>query len=186
LDYIREQETERLFIAWPLIKSTKESLTLDLKAILAKTKIEANEDYDYIYSLVTGNRVMNDMPPANTNAISKPTENIALNYSGAINRDTKNTKNELKEELFELWLVDEKLTRAFQSLPPLKQNILKLFYWEMKTWDEVLEELKLGKQFYGKHQARKHKKDAIRQLSITLRISIETYENVMKIVGREM
>lgn len=180
MDYIRYHETETLFIKWPLLKAIRESSLLELKAVGAKESIGTDEEY--IYSLIVGNKVMNDMPFATTNDISNPTEKIAINYTKIIQNNISNTEKEIKEELLQLWLIDGKLDIGYKSLSPLKQKILELYYWDKHTWDETIQALKKDNNYCSKSQVQKYRKEAIEKIKRISKITIEMYNDIMKII----
>lgn len=180
MNYIRYQEAEKLFQMWPLLEAIRGSSLLELEAAGAKESIGTDEDY--IYNLAIGNKVMSDMPFATTNEISHPTENIACNYPKIMKNDLRSIRKEIKEEILQLWLVDEKLKLAYKTLSPIQQHILKLYYWDKKTWSETLEDIKKEKLFCSKSQAQKHRKDGIEKIAMVSKITMEMYTDILKIV----
>jgi hypothetical protein len=179
LDYISYQEAEKLFEIWPMLERIKENSTMELKAL---KYMQGESIDDWIYSLSIGNKILDDMPHPHT--ASSPTERVAMNYKKAIGQELFETNEEIKTEIMLLWLIDNKLKIAFDGLTPLQQKILKLFYWEKKTWAEILSQLAEEKEYLSKHQAQVQRKEAIRRLAIMSRIPLKIYEEVIKIVER--
>ena len=179
LNYISYQEAEKLFEVWPMLERIKENSAIETKLIEAVK----NENIDeWIYSLAIGNKVLDDLPHPHTN--SSPTERIAMSYAKTIEHELLDTSEEVKKEIMLLFLVDIKLKIAFDGLTPLQQKILKLFYWEKKTWAEILSQLAKEKEYLSKHQAQVQRKEGIRRLAITSRITVKVYEDVMRIIER--
>ncbi|SCG82714.1 hypothetical protein DW1_1141 [Proteiniborus sp. DW1] len=180
LEYISYIQTEELFKAWPTIQGIKESLAIELRALEVANSDEKDE---YIYTQVVGNKVITDIPP--TGKISDTTGDIAANYMNVINRDYYNTLEAIKKDKFYIELVDDKLNIAFRRLTSTQQKLLKLFYWEKKTWAEVLEELKKDKHFISKHQAQVQRRVSIEKLQSISKITVEAYLKVMELVEVE-
>ena len=180
LEYISYIQTEEIFKAWPTIQGIKESLALELKVLDTASSDEKDE---YIYTQVVGNKVISDIPP--TGKISDTTGDTATNYMKVINRDYYNTLEAIKKDKFYIELVDDKLNIGFKRLSPMQQQLLKLFYWEKKTWAEVLEELKKDKHFVSKHQAQVQRRCGIEKLQSISKITVEAYLKVMELVEVE-
>lgn len=180
VEYISYIQTENLFKAWPTIQGIKESLTLELKALVLKN---SDEKDDYILTQVMGNKVLSDIPPSGK--ISDTTGDTAASYLQVIERDYCSTLEAIKKEKFCIELVDDKLNIAFRRLSQIQQKILKLFYLDNKTWAEVLEELRKEKYFFSKDQAQQHRRRAIEKLQSISKITVETYVSVMKLVEVE-
>lgn len=180
VEYISYIQTENLIRAWPTIQGIKESLQIELKALEVKS---SDEEDDYIYTQVMGNKVLSDIPPSGK--ISDSTGNIAASYLQVINRDYYSTLEAIKKEKFCIELVDDKLDIAFRRLSLVQQNILKLFYLEKKIWAEVLDELKKEKCFYSKQQAQAQRRYAIEKMQSISKITVDAYLQVMKLVEVE-
>lgn len=180
LEYISYIQTEELFKAWPTIQGIKESLAIELRVLEVANSDEKDE---YIYTQVVGNRVITDTPP--TGKISDTTGDIATSYMNVINRDYYNTLEAIKKDKFYIELVDDKLTIGFKRLSPLQQQLLKLFYWEKKTWAETLEASKKDKHFVSKHQAQVQRRCGIEKLQSISKITVDAYSKVMELVGVE-
>lgn len=180
LDYISYQEAERLFEIWPLLERIKQSSEMEFKMIEDMKNGESIDDW--IYSLSVGNKILDGIPHQPT--ASSPTERVTLNYQKIIGQELFESNEEIKKEIMLLSLIDAKLKIAFDGLSPLQQKILKLFYWEKKTWAEILSQLAAEKEYLSRHQAQVQRNEAIRRLAITSRITTKVYEDVMRIIER--
>ncbi len=181
MNYISYQEAEKLFEVWPMLKQIKQSSTMELK-IIEELKNNAESIDEWIYSLSVGNKILDGLPHPKT--ASSPTERVAIEYGNIISKDIFNSNDKIKIEIMLLYLVDEKLKIAFDGLSQLQQKILKLFYWQKKTWAEILSQLADEDEFISRHQAQDQRKEAIRKIAITSRITVKVYTDVMKIVDR--
>jgi len=177
LDHIRYHEVERLFAAWPVLEGILESLNVDIKAARARESIGTDEEY--IYDLSIGNKVPDGMPKARE--LGDTTGNIAASYSSIMRHELENVRRELKEECMVIASVLDKLTIAFRRLSPLQRSILELYYWEKKTWKEILAE----KQYTSKAQAQRYRKTGIEKIRVIAKVTIEDYKAVMKLAGKE-
>lgn len=178
MSLIRYHETERLFTAWPSLDAIFESLLVDLNAI--RVKGSTGVDEDYIYNMCVGNKITDYMPP--TVRISDSTYRVAANYAKAMRYDQRELRNELKGEVFEISQVLEKLQIAFRRLTPLQRCILELCYWDGKTWAEIMDYIKTQGQFYSKRQAQEQRRIGIEKMTRIMKVSIEVYEEMMKLV----
>jgi hypothetical protein len=188
LDYIRYQEAELLFRAWPLLEAILESKKVDLFMAWDKSHSKENlaSDEDYIEGLVFGgDKSLDSAPP--TGKISDSTGNIAANYNKAMIYDKvqyraewREFAQEVGEEYFVIVSVIDKLKVAFKNLTVLQQNILKLYYWENKVWKEVSKDVDSKSV-----SALKAERDrALNKMAVILKNSInyETYQKIMNMV----
>lgn len=188
MDYIRFDETEKLFKAWPLLEAILESLKVDMFIARSKSQNKENlaSDEDYIEGMVYGNKSMSGIPPVGS--VSDSTGNIAANYSKVMQQDKKTYSEEWKDfakeaskEYLIIAPVIEKLNIAFRNLTKLQQDILKLFYWENKVWKEVRASVSKG----SSESALKAERDrAIDKMAVILKNSMEyiTYQKIMEMV----
>lgn len=181
LEYISYIKTEKLFASWQVIQAIKESLQLEIKAMETKNAMATAEEY--IDTLTMGNKVAGDMP--HSSKISDATCDIAASYRQVMRRDYINAYNQITDEKYCIDLVDDKLGLAFRRLSPAQQKILKLFYWEKKTWAEVLTVLKEEKHFLSKNQAQSQRRIGIEKMTSISMITTEMYDRVIKLVEVE-
>lgn len=176
MNYISYKDAERLFEVWPMLKQIKQSTSTELR-ILENASID-----EWIYSLAVGNKVIDGLPHQKTESSS--TERVAINYSDIVDKNIIESRDDIKIEIVLLYLVDEKLKIAYDGLTQLQQKILKLFYWQKKTWAEILSQLADEEEYISKHQAQTQRKEAIQKIAITSRITEKVYTDVMKIIDR--
>jgi hypothetical protein len=181
LNYISYQEAERLFEVWPILKQIKQSSAMELK-LIEGLKNNAESVDEWIYTLSVGNKIIDGLPHQKTESSS--TERVAINYSDIVDKNIIESRDDIKIEIVLLYLVDEKLKIAYDGLTQLQQKILKLFYWQKKTWAEILSQLADEEEYISKHQAQTQRKEAIQKMAITARITEKVYTDVMKIIDR--
>lgn len=178
MSYIHYHEVEKLFTAWPTLDGILESLLIDLMATRAKNGLGSDEDY--IYTMSIGNKALDNMPPSGK--ISDSTGNIVANYLKVMRMDKRELKGELNEEVFEVSIVIEKLNIAFRRLSPIRQKVLKLFYWEKLKWKEVSVSLNESGGFMSESSAKIERRRGIEKMASILKVTQEDYESVMKLV----
>jgi len=178
LAFIRYHETEKLFTAWPKLEIILESLSIDLNIV--RSKDSTGTDDEYIYNLCIGNKVIDTMPP--TGKISDSTYNIATNYGELMRCDRKTVRRELKDDLLEISVVLDKMQLAFRRLPFLQRWILDLYYWQGKTWNEIVELVHAGGRYYGKRQVQEKRRAGIERMKNVMQVNVRIYERIMGIV----
>lgn len=178
MNYIRYHETEKLFTAWPYLQDLLDNLSLDIMA--ARVKDSMGSADDYIYTMVIGNKALSNMPPAGK--ISDSTGNIAENYHKMMLYDRKAVKQEISVDIIEISLVVSKLEIAYRRLSFFQRRILQLYYWEDKTWKEIVAHLKCEGLFYSSRQIQEKRRAGIEKMTSVMTVTIETYESVMKLM----
>lgn len=181
---IRYHEAEKLFKAWPTIEAIVDGLSVDIKYF--RKYNSTGTDADYIYSMVVGNKVLNDMPP--TGKISDSSGNIAANYQSNKRFDKKEIRIEIGSELHFLLSINQKMEIAFKRPSPVQREILKLFYWEELPWKEVLDIINQNSRYISESTAKAERMRGIKKMAIVLgtALSMEDYNAVMKIVDENL
>lgn len=170
-----------MFIAWPVLEGIFESLSLDMKATKARSSADIIDEY--IYNMCIGNRSI-DMPP--TRKINDTTGNIAYNYIKSIKYEQKEIKNSLKSDILEISLVLDKMSIAFRRLTPLQQQILKLCYWEKKTWKEIIEIIKQNNHYISIRHAQELRRSGIEKMTKISRITIDAYTYIIGLLDEKI
>lgn len=179
VEYISYLQTEKLFTQWPVVQGMKESLQLEIDAIEKKQALATKEEY--IATLSVGNKVLTGTPPPSKT--TDKTSEVATNYPQIMDSDYTNTINKILEEKFYIGLVDDKLYVAFSKISVMQQQLLKLFYWENKTWAEVVDELKQAKCYLSKYQAQIQRQYGIERIRNISKITTKAYDFVMEMMG---
>lgn len=182
IEYISYIQTENLLKSWPIIQGVKESLTLEIQAL--GDGVNQDEEDDYIYTQVVGNKVLSDIPPA-VGKISDTTGNISASYKQVMKHDYYSTLKAIREDKFCIELVDDKLDIAFRRLSFIERKILECFYLKNKTWAEVLEELKKERNYMSRQKAQLERRKAIERVQSISKITVDMYLQVMDLVEVE-
>ena len=180
--YIRYHEVETLYKAWPTLEGILESLCVDLKQLKSVKGIDTQDEY--IYSLTMRARALNDTPRAG--GLTDTTGNIAISYSEIMQHELKDVKHELREEYFVIATVLDKLVIAYKRLAPLVRAILEAYYWDNKTWDEIVSELEPKDQYISKAQAQRYRKAGMEKMRVILKVTVEDYKIIMRLVDRQV
>lgn len=182
--YIRAEEMKELFSVVPLLKNMKLSLRTELQRC---KNYSDDEDSFVIESMTFGNCELSDMPFAKTNETSDKTSDIALEYHSKINNEAKEAKKAIKEIVKEIYCIDiviDKIEIGLNSIGRTQQEVLKLKYWEGKTWDEITEHLKTQKIFYSKKCVRDKAKLSVKKLNTASLIDLDIYKNVKTLINK--
>ncbi len=175
VEYISYLQIEKLFTQWPVIQGMKESLQLEIDAIEKKQALATKEEY--IDTLSVGNKVLTGTPPPSKT--TDKTGEVAANYPQIMTSDYNSTINKIMEEKFYIGLVDDKLDIAFKKISTMQQQLLKLFYWENKTWAEVVDELRQTECYLSKYQAQIQRQHGIERMKNISKITTKAYDYVM-------
>lgn len=180
--YIRYHEVETLYKAWPTLEGILESLCVDLKQLKSVKGIDTQGEY--IYSLTMRTRGYDDMPKGER--LTDKTGELAVSYSDIMRHELKDVKHELKYEYFLIATVLDKLEIAYKRLAPLVRAILELYYWDNKTWEEIVSELEPQGQYISKSQAQRYRKAGIEKMRVILKVTVEDYNKIMELVDRQV
>ena len=183
MNYIRYHEMEKLFAVWPELNAILQGILTEL-AIARRLKGSTGTDDDYIYSLCIGNKVIDNMPPSGR--ISDTTGNIASSYEKIMRYDRRSVSTELKGDALEISLVIDKLQLASRRLNPLQRHVLELYYWDGKTWTEIVEQIKAEGGYCSKGHVQNLRRLAMSKMANIIKIPIETYEFIMGIVEEKI
>lgn len=180
-NYIRYHETEKLYAAWPTLEAIFESLCVDLRK--ENTLKGINTQDEYIYALTMRTRGYNDMPKGEW--LTDKTGELAISYNDIIQRELKGISNELRDEYFVISTVLDKLVIAYKRLTPLVRAILEMYYWDGRTWDEIVTALEPKDQYMSKAQAQRYRRKGIEKMRVILKVTIDDYERVMCIATQK-
>jgi len=175
LNYIRYHEVEYLFKKHHTLEAILESLSREL--ILLSREL----DEDYISGALFGG---GDGINVQSNKISDSTSRIAIEHRKDINSDYFTTRAEIKIELNLISIVLDKLNIAYRQLPHIQHEILRLYYWEEKNWDEVIDSIKKTKGFIVKKTAQRYRTQGIERIKTIAKIDIDSYQQVVKFLEK--
>jgi hypothetical protein len=121
------------------------------------------------------------MPP--TGKISDITANLAARYEKTIRSEKKHQNKEIQKDLYDVQMILGKLDIALRRTRPLQQKICKLFYWEKKSWPEILEQIKPDREYISKRTAQAYRRKAIETMARVLMIDSDDYNKIMDLIG---
>lgn len=178
--YTRYEEIKELIILMPLLKDLSSVLRADLERI---KRYSGSIKDDVIDSIMFAQQI-SDMPLANTNEASDKTGNAAVTSSII---SEKMASSEIEEIVQEIYIVDtiiEKIERGFRTLPETTQEILKLKFWESKTWAEITSSLKGVEIYYSNRQLGEEVRKAIEKINIIAMLESEFYTKAKYLTSR--
>lgn len=175
MNYIRYHEAEYLFKKHHTLEAILESLSRELNSFSKEL------DTDYIEGALFGG---GDGVNVQSNKISDSTSRIAIGYDHDINKDYFATKAEIKVELNLISIILDKLNIAYRQIPHIQQDILKLYYWEEKNWDEVIDSIKKTRGFIVKKTAQRYRTLGIENIKTIAKIDIDSYQQVVKFLDK--
>ncbi len=76
--------------------------------------------------------------------ISNKTLFIALNYQDRTEQINKETLNDILDELGEVESVQSRLTYYVSILAPQQKKVIRRFYFEGRSWEEIAKEVKVA------------------------------------------
>ena len=80
----------------------------------------------------------------NSGCISNKTLFIALNYQDRTEQINKETLNDILDELGEVESVQSRLTYYVSILAPQQKKVIRRFYFEGRSWEEIAKEVKVA------------------------------------------
>lgn len=178
MGYINYQQTEELLRFYPAMTKQIEQLTLSMEQICI------NDMDERIYSLVVGNKVLNDMPFPPAGNTSDKTAKVALTYKEAL----KNTDNKAVTDIIkEMILVEntvKKIDLAYEDLPFLWKKVIygKYFVEPSKSWAEIAKDCK---RRVDKRTLQTYRKNAVEKIRQNIRMTELVYFDVIQLMKHD-
>jgi DNA-directed RNA polymerase specialized sigma subunit len=168
MEYIKYPQIEELLKKYPSLKALLNNLQIELEKLWRYRRNSEISEEDILYSLAIGNRTLSDMPHVASHSPGDKELGIIEQKDRIINKEYVFA---LIADINEIGEVVEKITTSLRSLPADRQKILTLFYCEGKTWKDIANEMKIGRD-----TAKENRKEAISQIQTILRVTWEQYE----------
>jgi predicted DNA-binding protein YlxM (UPF0122 family) len=173
VSYIGYGQIEELLKEYNTIKILLKSLNIELES--AKNKEFLGDNSEVIYSESMKTHPYDALPKKPEGSISDKTGNIATSYGNKTWEASSKLKKEISCDILDVSYVIEKLDNAFRCLKKTQENVIKMFYFDKYTWDEVSHDLNITRR-----QAQYERTAGIRRMVMVSRIEKETYESVIK------
>jgi len=178
LNYINYQQTEELLRLYPAMVKQVEQLALSMEQICI------NDMDERIYSLVVGNKVLNDMPFPPVGNTSDKTAKVAMTYKEAL----KNTDNKAVTDIIkEMILVEntvKKIDLAYEDLPFFWKKVIegKYFVEPPKTWAEIAKDCR---KKFDKRTLQTYRKNAVEKIQRSMRMTELVYFDVIQLMKHD-
>jgi len=173
VSYIGYGQIEELLKEYNTIKILLKSLNIELES--AKNKEFLGDNSEVIYSESMKTHPYDALPKRPEGSISDKTGNIATSYGNKTWEASSKLKKEISCDILDVSYVIEKLDNAFRCLTKTQVNVVKGFYIERHTWDEISSSLSITKR-----QAQYERTAGIRKMVVVSRVEKERHESVIK------
>jgi len=147
--------------------------------IAALSELEAD---DYISGMALGNVGLDvDLGVAvdRGHAPSDKTGNIGISYKNRFETENLDLFKELSKEFNLMKNIINKIDIGFKSIPEETRKIITLKYLDKYNWYEIEDKTLLTKQ-----QCQMRRKKGIETMRVISRITIEQYQELLKILNR--
>lgn len=175
MNYINYQQTEDLLRMYPEMLRQVKQLQLNMQQLCI------NDMDERIYSLVIGNKVLNDMPFPPAGNTSDKTAKIAINYEEMFSKSDNKAVVETAREMMLLENTVKKIDLAYESLPLLWKKVIigKYFTEPPKSWAKIAKDCRRS---VDKRTLQTYRKSAVEKMRRSLRMTEGVYEDVCKLM----
>ncbi len=171
MQFIQFNEIETLLKNYRHLKGLIQTLRLEIKRVWG-----IPED-DFIETAMFKKTQPDDIKIFSKGQTSDKTGNIAVSYKRQMEIETNQLLRKLKSELLLISTVVGKIEIAYKTLPEEMQQIIKLRYYENFVSGQIEQKLHLSK-----YQLNERRKQALKQMRITSRITMDDYNEGIKIL----
>lgn len=176
MQYVRVHEIEQLL-----------SLYHDLQGMAQSTRIQIDNisgsgvTDDDIAALALHHATFDETPSYSTGAATDKTARVALKYESTLNLEAQEVLKELQSELLLIEVVVDKLNIALSIIPMIQKNIITLRYCDGLKWNAISDGINKDGYVMSKSAAKTRCREGIDRLSKIVRVTIDEYEQVMKL-----
>jgi predicted DNA-binding protein YlxM (UPF0122 family) len=175
MEYIRLHEGETLIKLYPDLQGMAKSIRAQMKSIVNSGDID-----DTIYSMSLSHPTTDDVPSFSLGSVNDKTGRIALEFETKLSHELQSSLRELRSELLLVEVVLDKLDISLSALTKDQREIIELKYWEGFVWSEIA-----GKFLVSESNVKGQRKRAIERICNVSRITLETYEGIMRLFNFE-
>lgn len=168
-------QTEALLKAVPIIRARLASLQIELQTVTVSQSLETPENI--IEMLVLG-RHINGMPALPPGTISDKTAAVAEIFRQVLNAQRYGAIKEVAAEMVLLWSVIERIDIALGALTELQRQIIRLYYFHRRTWDEIAGEINRSKR-----KCQEARRDGVETVMKVIQVEEELFGQVMERLG---
>ncbi|MDU5081227.1 hypothetical protein [uncultured Tissierella sp.] len=175
MQIIRYYEMEKLLGSYRDIEGAIECIKHELCEL--ERGIDDTDVDDFIESLALKRVAFDGVKVRVEGHISDKTASTALNYRKKLEQENNQLLYKLREELFILQMVLDKINIGFRALPGEAREVIMYKYFEDLTWGDIEHKL-----YITKHRGTNIRKKGIERLCAICRITIKQYEEIMKLL----
>ena len=178
MNYINYQQTEELLRFYPEMNRQIKQLQLSMQQLCI------NDMDERIYSLVVGNKVLNDMPFPPAGNTSDKTAKVAINYEEMFNKSDNKAVVETAKEMMLLENTVKKIDLAYESLPFFWKKVIegKYFVEPPKTWAEIAKDCR---KKFDKRTLQTYRKNAVEKIQRSMRMTELVYFDVIQLMKHD-
>jgi len=174
--YVTDPVKIKLLLAkCPTLETILANLKIELEVIYKQgTGIISSSD-NIMEAMAIGSQKLSDMPRSAPNPGDKIT-NIVANYQKILDGEYGKLLNQTRNDIFMIESVVEKITNAIDRLPIEHSKVLRLKYWQLRSWGQIADTMRISEG-----QAKRYHKIAVEEhLCKVLQVGAETYKYVME------
>lgn len=173
MNYIDYKQTEDLLKLYPAMVEQTKQLALSMEQLCMK------ETDERIYSLVIGNRILNNMPFPPVGNISDKTAKVAITYKDMFEKVDNKAITDTMRDMILIENTVKKIDLACEDLPVLWKKVIggKYLTSKQRTWAEIEKDCRRS---IDKRTLQTYKKNAIKKIQRNIRMTVNVYEEVLK------
>lgn len=175
-NYVTDPVKIKLLLAKiPTLETILVNLIIELEVIYKQgTGIICDAD-EIMLAMAIGAKPLSDMPFSSSSSGEKLTDIIA-SYQKILDDEYGEVLKLIRDDVFMLNSIVEKVNNAIEKLPPEQKEIVLLKYWQKRSWAQIADTMRISEG-----QAKRWDKLAIEEhLQKSLQIGYDAYEYVME------
>lgn len=164
-----------LLLQCPTLETMLANLIIELEVIYKQgTGIICSSD-EIMLAMANGAKPLSDMPFAPSSAGEKLTD-IITSYQKILDDEYGIILQSIRNDIFLINSVVEKVNNAIERLPPEQKEIILLKYWQKRSWGQIADTMRISPG-----QVKDWHKIAVEQhMCKVLKISFDTYNYVIE------
>lgn len=164
-----------LLLQCPTLETMLANLIIELEVIYKQgTGIICSSD-EIMLAMANGAKPLSDMPFAPSSAGEKLTD-IITSYQKILDDEYGIILQSIRNDIFLINSVVEKVNNAIERLPPEQKEIILLKYWQKRSWKQIADTMRMSKRQIEEL----HRTAVSEHFCKTLKISFDTYNYVIE------
>ncbi len=174
--YVTDPVKIKLLLAKiPTLETMLANLIIELEVIYKQgTGIICSSD-EIMLAMANGAKPISDMPFSPSSSGEKMTD-IIINSQNLLDAEYEDLLKLIRDDIFMIKSVVDKVNNAIEKLPPEQNQILNLKYWQKRSWKQIGDAMRISEG-----QAKGWHKTAIEEhLRQGLQIGYDAYDYMME------